>query len=87
MYGYNDEDFGPLATPGDAHREWHRNSGVPMGTPGCPQDACHMDDHDDPRYEPGDMSANAYCGLCGQWHTINTIRAEYATHYAAKASS
>ena len=32
------------ATMGDAHREWHRNAGVPMGTPGCPQDACHLPD-------------------------------------------
>ncbi len=34
-----------------AHAEWHRNSGVPMGTPGCPQDACHPDD--DERYDDG----------------------------------
>jgi hypothetical protein len=32
---------GPLATMADAHREWHLNAGVPMGQPGCPQDACH----------------------------------------------
>lgn len=31
----------PPATEAEAHAEWHRNSGVPMGTPGCPQDACH----------------------------------------------
>lgn len=36
------------ATESEAHAEWHRNSGVPMGTPGCPQDACHADD--DGRY-------------------------------------
>lgn len=38
-----------LATMADAHREWHLNSGVPMGLPGCPQDACHTDymDHAD----------------------------------------
>lgn len=34
------------ATMADAHREWHRNAGVPMGTPGCPQDACHLPDED-----------------------------------------
>ena len=34
----------PYATMADAHREWHTNSGVPMGTPGCPQDACHLPD-------------------------------------------
>jgi hypothetical protein len=34
----------PMATMADAHREWHQNTGVPMGTPGCPQDACHLPD-------------------------------------------
>jgi hypothetical protein len=34
------DDWGPLATMADAHSEWHRNAGVPMGQPGCPQDAC-----------------------------------------------
>lgn len=33
-----------MATPAEAHREWHRNTGIPIGTPGCPQDACHVDD-------------------------------------------
>lgn len=37
-----------LATMADAHREWHRNAGVPMGTPGCPQDACHLPDEEEP---------------------------------------
>lgn len=31
----------------DAHAEWHRNAGVPMGQPGCPQDACHAEDYAD----------------------------------------
>lgn len=35
-----------FATMSDAHREWHRNAGVPMGTPGCPQDACHPPEPD-----------------------------------------
>jgi hypothetical protein len=35
-----EEAWAPLATMDDAHREWHRNTGVPMGQPGCPQDAC-----------------------------------------------
>jgi hypothetical protein len=39
-----EHDYAPLATEADAHAEWHRNTGVPMGTPGCPQDACHPDD-------------------------------------------
>jgi hypothetical protein len=30
-----------VATMQEAHREWHINAGVPMGQPGCPQDACH----------------------------------------------
>lgn len=42
---YEDED-GPMATMDDAHREWHRNTGIPMGTPGCPQDACHPPEPD-----------------------------------------
>ena len=29
------------ATESEAHAEWHRNAGVPMGQPGCPWDACH----------------------------------------------
>jgi len=33
-----------FATMSDAHAEWHRNAGVPMGQPGCPQDACHLPD-------------------------------------------
>lgn len=38
--------FAPMATMSDAHAEWHRNSGNPMGTPGCPMDACHPVDED-----------------------------------------
>ena len=39
----------PLATPEEAHREWHANTRVPMGQPGCPQDACHPEEvPDDP---------------------------------------
>jgi hypothetical protein len=33
------------ATMDDAHREWHRNAGVPMGQP-CPFDACHPDEYE-----------------------------------------
>lgn len=36
-----------LATMADAHAEWHRNTGIPMGLPGCPPDACHTDYMDD----------------------------------------
>jgi hypothetical protein len=35
-----------FATIADAHREWHINAGVPMGLPGCPQDACHVPEFD-----------------------------------------
>lgn len=59
MYDYDD---GPLATMDDAHREWHRNAGVPIGQP-CPFDACDpyayddrpMDGYDEepePEYDP-----------------------------------
>ncbi|KQP81605.1 hypothetical protein [Aeromicrobium sp. Leaf291] len=37
--------FGTLE--GAAHREWHLNAGVPLGQPGCPQDACHPVDEAD----------------------------------------
>lgn len=40
-----------FATMADSHREWHRNAGVPMGTPGCPQDACHPPEPDYAPYE------------------------------------
>lgn len=38
------------ATESEAHAEWHWNSGIPMGTPGCPWDACHNDDYE-PAYD------------------------------------
>ena len=34
-----------LATQAEAHLEWHRNSGVPVGFP-CPWDACDPEDLD-----------------------------------------
>lgn len=37
-----------ITTQSEAHAEWHRNAGVPMGTPGCPQDACHQPDDWEP---------------------------------------
>ena len=59
MYGY-DEDFEyrPQATMSDAHREWHLNAGVPMGQPGCPQDACHPIDEEE--YGPQDSDPEHY---------------------------
>ena len=45
MYPNDEIDgWGQQATESEAHAEWHRNTGVPMGTPGCPQDACHGED-------------------------------------------
>lgn len=41
------DEYGPLASMADAHREWHHNTGVPMGQPGCPQDACHPIDEEE----------------------------------------
>lgn len=43
---YDEDRYSQVATMSDAHREWHANSGVPMGQPGCPQDACHPVDDD-----------------------------------------
>jgi hypothetical protein len=48
MATYQDYDYDERpATESEAHVEWHLNSGVPMGTPGCPQDACHIEDDRD----------------------------------------
>jgi len=62
-----------LATMSDAHREWHHNTGVPMGQPGSPQDACHppQDYDDDPA--PGE---GIRCGHChGRHWTVQEVRA------------
>lgn len=53
MYG---DEWAPLATMADAHREWHWNTGVPIGQPGCPQDACHpVEDEYDPEWEDAEL--------------------------------
>lgn len=49
------------ATMADAHREWHLNTGVPMGQPGCPQDACHPP-------EPEADVTQIRCGHCRVYH-------------------
>src|SRR3954468_5652524 len=36
------DEHRPCATEAEAHVEWHLNSGVPMGQPGCPWDACDL---------------------------------------------
>lgn len=55
-----DERHSVMATPSDAHREWHWNSGVPMGQPGCPQDACHPveEDFEVPEVKCGNKQAH-----------------------------
>jgi hypothetical protein len=67
------DDYGPMATEADAHAEWHRNTGIPMGQPGCPQDACHpVDDYDDEcegheSLDGAHMGETVYCdGSCRQ---------------------
>lgn len=72
------EAWAPLATMADAHREWHLNSGVPMGMPGCPQDACHApDDYSD--YDPADpegLPPTIRCAHCkNRHHTVVEVRA------------
>lgn len=64
-----------LATMAEAHHEWHSNSGIPMGTPGCPQDACHRED-------PEVDTLLISCGVCQQRTTVEHIRAHYAYAYA-----
>lgn len=66
-----------LATPTEAHYEWHSNSGIPMGTPGCPQDACHREYDED--HEPDALLIR--CGICTQRTTVEHIRAHYAFAY------
>jgi hypothetical protein len=66
--------FAPLATMADAHREWHRNAGVPIGQPGCPQDACHVDDYDEDFGTPVRM---AKCGHCKNRLPVAVIRVHH----------
>lgn len=69
-----------LATMSDAHREWHLNAGVPMGQPGCPQDACHLPDDDFDEiatandWEPTPL---ATCGHCKRRLPVAEIRAHF----------
>ncbi len=35
------EELAPPATEAEAHREWHWNTGNPIGRTTCPWDACH----------------------------------------------
>jgi len=56
---FNDFYETRTATEAEAHAEWHLNAGVPMGTPGCPWDACHDDDWHDDEPDPDE------CLMCG----------------------
>lgn len=69
-----------LATMSDAHREWHLNSGVPMGTPGCPQDACHPVDEyegDPPTVRCGNRAVHG--DQPGYHYTAAGVRECYAS--------
>jgi len=91
-----------LATPGDAHREWHLNSGVPMGLPGCPQDACHVDEYSDPAtiralvrqreinfalMRGEDGSATIACGHCSGIHLSVRAVADCAVAHGIHAAA
>lgn len=41
-----------IATEDEAHREWHLNAGIPIGTAGCPWDACDGEGHSEPWIPP-----------------------------------
>jgi hypothetical protein len=76
---YEDERTGVtrVATMADAHVEWHRNAGVPMGQPGCPQDACHDDDRGlDPEDDYCPPEFYIRCHHCGYGHS-DVRRARY----------
>lgn len=73
-----------LATPSEAHAEWHRNAGVPMGQPGCPQDACHLPDDYDEEPGPGEGIRCAHCK--GRHWDVADVKACAAREAAAKAA-
>lgn len=53
-----------IATMADAHREWHLNAGVPMGSAGCPQDACHPAEDFAPEDPKEGLTNPVKCGRC-----------------------
>ena len=79
--------YAPAATMGEAHAEWHRNTGVPMGQPGCPMDACHpVDDgyqyeEPEPEAKPTVKCGNkkAHGGETGYHHTAAGVKECYAS--------
>jgi hypothetical protein len=58
MRQIEDERYSHTATPGEAHAEWHRNTGQRYG---CPQDACHPPEDFEPEPEPGEGVRCAHC--------------------------
>lgn len=46
-------------TESEWHAAWHRLNGVPIGQPGCPQDAC--DDDGSPRWRGTHLESPNYC--------------------------
>lgn len=69
-----------MATESQAHREWHRNAGVPMGTPGCPQDACHpVEEYDPPTVKCGNKAAHG--GEPGYHYSAAEVRECYRQRY------
>lgn len=69
-----------MATQSEAHAEWHRNAGVPMGTAGCPQDACHPIDEydgDEPTVKCGNRAVHG--DQPGYHYTAAGVRECYAS--------
>jgi hypothetical protein len=82
---YHDEEFGPKATQSEAHAEWHRNAGVPMGQAPCPWDACDPLPDFAPTFciefkdEYGPRELWVYGDRASAAATARSIAAEYAT--------
>ena len=54
------------STESEWHAAWHRENRVPIGQPGCPQDAC--DDDGQPAWRGASFDSPGYCdhrGPCG----------------------
>lgn len=66
------------ATMSEAHVEWHLNSGVPMGQPGCPQDACHPAEDFEPEPTVKCGNRKAHGGEPGYHHSVVEVRECYA---------
>lgn len=72
----------PFASESEAHAEWHLNAGVPMGTAGCPQDACHPVEDYEPEPGPGE---GVRCGNCkGRHWTVADVKVCYATPHLSQ---